>query len=96
MFPGVGKIDLVGGAEREIDIEVDAAQLKSYNLSIQDVIQSVSSSNIEVPAGNLIQGCRELLLRTMGKYTSVDDFNKVVVASPGGKIVHLSDVARVC
>jgi hydrophobe/amphiphile efflux-1 (HAE1) family protein len=92
---GVGKISLVGGAEREIQIEVDAARLKSYGLSIQDVIQSVSSSNVEVPAGNLIQGPRQLLLRTMGKYTNVNDFNKVVVASPGGKIVHLSDVARV-
>ncbi len=91
--PGVGRVDLVGGAEREIQIEVDAARLQAYNLSIQDVIQSVAASNIEVPAGNLIQGKRELLLRTMGKYTNVDDFNKVIVATPGGKIVHLSDVA---
>ena len=92
---GVGKIDMVGGAEREIQIELDAARLKSYNLSVQDVIQSVSSSNVEVPAGNLVQGPRQLLLRTMGKYTNVNDFNEVVVASPGGKIVHLSDVAGV-
>jgi hydrophobe/amphiphile efflux-1 (HAE1) family protein len=92
---GVGKIDLVGGSEREIQVEVDAGQLQAYNLSVQDVIQSVSSSNVEVPAGNLVQGQRQLLLRTMGKYTNVNDFNKVVVASPGGTIVHLSDVARV-
>jgi len=92
---GVGRVDLVGGAEREIQIEVDGAALRAYNLSIQDVIQSVSSANVEIPAGNLIQGPRQLLLRTMGKYTSVDDFNKVIVATPGGKIVYLSDVARV-
>jgi HAE1 family hydrophobic/amphiphilic exporter-1 len=93
--PGVGRVDLVGGAEREIQIEVDGDKLQAYNLSIQDVIQSVASANVEVPAGNLIQGPRQLLLRTMGKYTDVDDFNKVIVASPGGKIVHLSDVARI-
>ena len=92
---GVGRVDLVGGAEREIQIEVDAARLQAYNLSIQDIIQSVSSSNVEIPAGNLVQGPRQLLLRTMGKYTNVDDFNKVVVATPGGKIVYLSDVARI-
>lgn len=92
--PGVGRVDLVGGAEREIQIEVDAARLRAYNLSIQDVIQSVASANVEVPAGNLIQGPREFLLRTMGKYTNVDDFNKVIVATPGGKVVHLSDVGR--
>jgi len=93
--PGVGSVNLVGGDEREIQIEVDAARLQAYNLSIQDVIQGVGAANLEVPAGNLVQGPRQLLLRTMGKYTSVDDFNKVIVASPGGRIVHLSEVATV-
>lgn len=93
--PGVGSVDLVGGDEREIQIEVDAARLQAFNLSIQDVIQGISAANLEVPAGNLVQGPRQLLLRTMGKYTSVDDFNKVIVASPGGRIVHLSEVATV-
>ena len=93
--PGVGRVDLVGGAEREIQVEVDAARLQAYNLSIQDVIQAVSSSNMEVPAGNLNQGPRQILLRTMGKFTRVEDFNRVVVATPGGKPVYLSDVARV-
>jgi len=93
--PGVGRVDLVGGAEREIQVEVDAARLQAYGLSIQDVIQSVASANVEIPAGNLIQGPRQLLLRTMGKYSNVEDFARVVVATPGGKVVHLSEVARV-
>jgi HAE1 family hydrophobic/amphiphilic exporter-1 len=93
--PGVGKVDLVGGAEREIQVEVDAAQLQAYNLSIQDVNQAIAMANIEVPAGNLIQGPRQLLLRTMGKYQSVADFSRIVVATPGGKVVHLSDIASV-
>jgi hydrophobe/amphiphile efflux-1 (HAE1) family protein len=92
---GVGRVDLVGGAEREIQIIVDAARMQAYNLSIQDVIQSVGAANIEVPAGNLEQGSRQILLRTMGKYTSVADFAKVVVATPGGKVVHLSEVATI-
>jgi len=93
--PGVGRADLIGGAEREIQLTLDAARLQAYNLSIQDVIQSVGAANVEIPAGNLEQGNRQILLRTMGKYTSVDDFGKVVVATPGGKVVHLSEVATV-
>jgi hydrophobe/amphiphile efflux-1 (HAE1) family protein len=93
--PGVGAVDLVGGAEREIQIEVDAARLNAYGLSVQDVIQSVGAANVEVPGGNLVQGPRQLLLRTMGKYTNVEDFKKVIVATPGGKIVRLSEVANV-
>ncbi|MEW6196346.1 MAG: efflux RND transporter permease subunit [Bacteroidota bacterium] len=94
-IPGVGSINLVGGSEREILIEIDAARLKAYNLSIQDVIQNVSASNVEIPGGNLYQGPRQLLVRTMGKYKNVDDFNKVVVANPKGNPVYLSDVAKV-
>jgi len=64
--PGVGRVDLVGGAEREIEIRVDAARLQAYNLSIQEVVQAIAAANVEVPAGNLIQGERQILLRTMG------------------------------
>ncbi len=91
----VGTVNLVGGAEREIRIEVDPSQLQAYNLSIQDVINAVSASNVEIPAGNLIRGKRQLLLRTMGKFKTVDDFNKVVVATPDNQFVYLSDLATV-
>ncbi|MDR3626244.1 MAG: efflux RND transporter permease subunit [Ignavibacteriaceae bacterium] len=94
-IPGVGSVNLVGGAEREINISVDAAKLKAYGLSIQDVIQSVGASNVEIPGGNLIDGPRQLLLRTMGKYKKVSDFSNVIVATPKGKSVYLSDIATV-
>jgi len=94
-IPGVGAINLVGGAEREIVVNVDAAKLRAYNISIQDIIQNVGASNVEIPGGNLTQGSRQLLLRTMGKYKSVADFNNVIVANPMGKNVYLSDVAQV-
>ena len=94
-IPGVGTVDLVGGAEREIQVEVDASRLQAYNLSIQDIVQKVGASNVEIPGGNLIEGSHQLLLRTRGKFKNVNDFNKVIVATPNGKTVYLSDVAHV-
>jgi hydrophobe/amphiphile efflux-1 (HAE1) family protein len=94
-IPGVGAVNLVGGSEREIQIEVDAARLRAFNLSIQDVILNTGSQNVEIPGGNLTEGSRQVLLRTMGKYKNVDDFNKVIVATPQGKPIYLSDVAKV-
>lgn len=93
--PGVGRVDLIGGAEREIEVQVDAARLQAYNLSIQEVVQAIAAANVEVPAGNLIQGERQILLRTTGKYTQVADFDKVIVASPGGKPIYLAELAKV-
>ncbi|MCL5031218.1 MAG: efflux RND transporter permease subunit [Bacteroidetes bacterium] len=89
-IPGVGSVDLVGGAEREIEIAIDPSRLKAYNLSIQEVIQSIGASNVEVPGGNLIKGPRQVILRTMGKFKNIVDFNKVIVANPKGKVVYLA------
>jgi hydrophobe/amphiphile efflux-1 (HAE1) family protein len=94
-IPGVGAANIVGGAEREIQIDVDAAKLKAYNMSVQDVIMNVGGQNVEIPGGNLIEGKTQLLVRTMGKYKNVEDFNRVIVATPMGKPVYLSDVATV-
>jgi HAE1 family hydrophobic/amphiphilic exporter-1 len=94
-IPGVGSVDLVGGAEKEVQIEIDASRMQAYNLSVQDVINGVGSQNVEIPGGNLTEGPRQLLLRTMGKYKNVEDFNKVIVATPMGKPVYLSDIGRV-
>jgi HAE1 family hydrophobic/amphiphilic exporter-1 len=92
---GVGSADLVGGAEREILIEADADRLRAYNLSVNDIIQSVGAANIEVPGGNLNQGNRQLILRTMGKIKNVSDFSNVVISSDKNRTVYLSDVAVV-
>ena len=94
-IPGVGSVNLVGGAEKEVQIDVDAAKLRAYNISIQDVIQNVGAQNVEIPGGNVIEGPHQLLVRTMGKYTDVEDFSKVIVATPMGKPIYLNDVAKV-
>lgn len=94
-IPGVGAVNLVGGAEREILVEVNPEKLLAYGLSVNDVIMNLGMSNVEIPGGNLIEGKRQILLRTMGKYTRIEDFNKVVVANPMGTPVYLSDVATV-
>ena len=94
-IPGIGSVDLVGGAEREILIDVDADRLKAYNLSIQEVIQAVGAANVEIPGGNLTQGDRQLILRTTGKLTKVSDFGNIIVSSPRGQPIYLSDIATV-
>ena len=94
-IPGVGAVNLVGGAEREILVEVSSEKLRAYNLTVNDVIMNLGMSNVEIPGGNLIEGKRQILLRTMGKYTRIEDFNKVVVANPMGKPVYISDIGEV-
>jgi hydrophobe/amphiphile efflux-1 (HAE1) family protein len=94
-IPGVGNVSLVGGAERQININVDVERLKAYALSINDVVQAVGVANVEIPGGNLDQGSRRLLLRTMGKFQNIEDFNKIIIVNNKGNIVRLGEVANV-
>src|SRR5665811_389023 len=58
---GVGEITIVGGARREIHVEVDPDRLRSYSLTINDVFNALRAQNLELPGGNLNAGARELL-----------------------------------
>ncbi len=93
--PGVGNVKLVGGAEREINVNVDLERLKAYSLSINDVIQSIGAANVEIPGGNLNQGSRQLLLRTMGKFKDIKDFESIIIVNDKGNIVRLNEIAEV-
>ncbi len=93
--PGVGNVKLIGGAEREINVNVDLERLKAYSLSINDVIQAIGAANVEIPGGNLNQGSRQLLLRTMGKFKSIKDFESIIVVNDKGNIVRLNEIAEV-
>lgn len=92
---GVGNIEIVGGFEREVKIQCDLDKLKAYNLSINDVINAVGQSNVEIPGGNVKKGDRQILLRTMGKFETVDAFNTTIIKSPNGTPIYLRDVAEV-
>ena len=94
-IPGVGNINLVGGAEREVNLIIDADKIAAYKLTINDVIQGVAAANVEIPGGNLIKNERQVLLRTNAKFKDVKDFEQIVVANPKGMPVYLRDVGTV-
>jgi hydrophobe/amphiphile efflux-1 (HAE1) family protein len=92
---GVGAVQVVGGLEREVQVEVDFARLQSHNLSIAQVVQALRSENLNMPAGRMSEGKHELLLRTHGEFASVKDIENVIVATAGGAPISLHDLAKV-
>ena len=92
---GVGAINIVGGREREIHVEVDAARLNATGLSMQQVAAALARQNVEYPGGRLKQGFSEEMLRTLGRITEVPDFSRVIVSEQNGKPVTIGDIATV-
>ena len=92
---GVGSVEVIGGLEREVRVDIEFARLQSRSLSIAQVAQALRSENVNMPAGRLVEGEHELLLRTHGEFGSVKEIEDVIVASVGGAPVYLSDIGRV-
>ena len=89
---GVGQVQLLGGAKREIHVSVDPDRLNAYQLTITDVVNAVRQQNLELPGGSLNGGTREFTLRTMGKIANAQQFNEVAIATRKGYVVKVSDI----
>lgn len=92
---GVAQVDLIGGQEREIQVNLDEKKLQGYGLSIGDVKQAILSSNLDFPTGSLKTRTTKSTIRLSGKYKSVEEMNNLVVSSKNGAQVRLSDIATV-
>jgi HAE1 family hydrophobic/amphiphilic exporter-1 len=89
---GVGQVTIVGGAQREIHVNVDPERLRAYNLTVTDVFNALHAQNLELPGGNLNEGSRELTVRTTGRIRDVAQFNQITVANRESYVVKVSDI----
>ena len=93
--PDVGAITLAGSRIRAVQVAVDTDRLRQFGLDIGDIRRALAEQNIETPGGRIQQGGRELVLRTLGRMDSVEAFQRLIVADPGGQPVYLSQVATI-
>ena len=92
---GVASVDLTGGVEREVRITVDPDKLAGYGLTTSQLSQVLSAENMNLPSGSLSQGSTNVQVRTMGEFEDIEDIKNLPVTTPGGALIHLSDVASV-
>jgi len=93
--PGVGQVNIVGLARREIQILVDRNKLASYGLTFAQVASALQRENVDVPAGKLEQETHEPLVRVAGKFRTVDEFQRMIVEYRAGRPIYLPEVARI-
>ncbi|MDG1870964.1 MAG: efflux RND transporter permease subunit, partial [Flavobacterium sp.] len=92
---GVAQVDIIGGQEREIQVNLDANRMQGYNLSIPEVQQMILTSNLDFPTGNIQTRDQKILIRLAGKYKSVQELRDLVISSKGGIEIRLKDIADV-
>lgn len=93
---GVASVEVKGGAQREVHVDLDRAKIDALHLSTLSILQEIKSQNLSVPAGRYDEGTREISVRTVGELTSASEIRSLIVATAAdGSSVRLADIARV-
>jgi HAE1 family hydrophobic/amphiphilic exporter-1 len=93
---GVAQVNLVGGEEREIEVNVNGDKLAYYNLSLLQVSQAITRANLDFPTGSVKNEEQDVLVRLSGKIQGLEELRELVISTmPDGSKIYLKDVAEV-
>jgi CzcA family heavy metal efflux pump len=91
---GVLEIRMIGGLEREVQVDLDPARLSYYNISDADVVKAIQGENKTIPGGTIKIGKLKYLVRIPGEYKDPELLKNIMLKDTGSKI-YLRDVATV-
>ena len=91
----VASVDLSGGREEYVRIQLIPEKLAQYHLSINSVATAVSGASFSIPAGSTEVGSQELNVSAGVTYDTVDSLKEIPITTPSGDIVYLDDIAVV-
>lgn len=89
------RVDLRGGLEREVKVDVDLAKLKFYDLALNDVIQAIQTEHVNIPGGSIDVGDFKYLVRVDGEFDDPTLIEDLVVTTVEGRAVYVRDIAEV-
>ncbi len=93
--PGVASLDIWGGLEREIHVNLDIEKIKALGLPLDLILNKIKSENVDVPAGTIERGEFEILIRTPGVYTNLEEIRNTVVAIRDRVPIQIKEIATV-
>ncbi len=92
----VGLVEVIGGREREIHVELDRRKLKQHEISASQVATRLSAAGQNVPVGKVSQGKKEISFRSLGEFSRVSDVKNTIVNFFGSDVpVTVGDVGEV-
>lgn len=93
----VGQVEVIGGRQREIQIQLDRNKLARREMSVSQIAAGLNNSGQNVPAGKIDKASSsELVFRTLGEFNSIDQIQNTIVSFFGNEVVtKISDVGRV-
>ena len=94
-IPGILEARLIGGLEREVQVDVDPERLRYYQVSMGDIIDIIRDENVTIPGGSMDVGDYKYLVRVPGEFKDPLKLRDIVIKSDNLRAVYLRDVAQV-
>lgn len=95
LLDGVASVEIFGGYNNEIQVKVDKNKLIGHGLSLEQISQVLSSSNIKAPGGKVTHNTKDTLIRLEEGFQKIDDLKQVMVPLSGGDFIYLEDIADI-
>jgi len=92
---GVASIDVSGGREREIQVNLDPSKLKALGLPLDVITSKIRQENVDMPAGVIERGNYQILIRIPGVFTNLDQIRDTVVAVRDGVSIQIKELASI-
>ena len=92
---GVAAVNLVGGKEREILVEISENKLNNYNVSFKTIRNTLMGNNLNMSGGSVRRGDIEYLVRVTGKFESLNEIKELKIPTGTGGVVSLSELATI-
>ncbi|HSL20875.1 MAG TPA: efflux RND transporter permease subunit [Vicinamibacterales bacterium] len=92
---GVAAVEVNGGQVREIEVNLDPRRLDALHLPISVVADALVAANLDLPGGKVTAAGQDVVLRTKGEFTSIEELGDVILRSSAGSTVRLKDVATI-
>jgi len=94
-IPGVAQVDLFGGFNREVRVELNRTRLEALGLPLNQILQSIRDANLDRPSGRIEEGRYEVTLRAPAQFQSVQQIRDTVIATRDGDVITLGQIAEV-
>jgi len=91
---GVAAINIWGGLEREIQVQIHPEKIRALRLSLDEVVQALRTANVTLPAGSIDRGNSNIRVRVPGRFANLDEIRGTLIANRGGPI-YLHQIADV-
>ena len=92
---GVASVQISGGLEEEIEININEGRLAALGISVTQVTQRMAEENVNLTGGMLKDGDSEFLVRTLNEFKNPDEMRDIIIGMNEQAPIQLKDVAEI-